>query len=255
MDQIYISKERAGFNIGEYVIIHLLKEKKIIKKKFVYNIEYLEPIKLSAIDEIFNIIDEFVKYDNIIITGSFLEKGFRFNDIDIMIVSEDKIDTIYLKKVLKDRIGIKSHIISIDNKALAKGFATDPLYKAMLSRCVARKRFIYKGYKINYKLLDLHLLKSRQLIENFDFLTGDEKYRMTRNLIAITQFIDKKKITKEGIDLSINGVFGDKTVQNLKENMLPKTDFLVKYKKIYTNAENKILKGIENKENLNQSNI
>jgi len=246
MDQIYIPKKRIGFAIGTYVVLKPLEEEKSIEKPFFYNIKYLEPIKLKIIEEIFRTIERIVKYDNIIITGSFLEEGFKFNDIDVIIVCEEKIDTNYIEKILKNRIGAEFHIISINNKALLKGLSTDPLYEAILSKCIARKRFIYKiKPRINYKLLDLHLLKSRQLIENFDFLTGDEKYEMTRNLIAINQFIDGKMITKEKIDSAIDHVFGNKTVQKLKNNIILKRDFIAKYKKIYKYTQDKILKGIE----------
>ena len=116
----------------------------------------------------------------------------------------------------------------------------------MLTRCISRKRFIYRAKpKINYKLLDLHLLKSKLLIDNFDFLTGDEKYEMTRNLAAINQFISKKEVTKDKIDLAINNFFGKKTVQRLKNNLLLAKDFLKKYNKVYNNAQNRILKGIK----------
>ena len=246
MDQVYIPKKRIGFDIGSYVVLKPLEEEKHIEKPFFYNIKYLEPVKINIIEEIFRTVEGLVEFDNIIITGSFIEEGFKFNDIDVIIVSEEKIDTDHIEEILKSRIGAEFHVISITNKALLKGISTDPLYEAILSKCAARKRFIYKiKPRINYKLLDLHILKSRQLIENFDFLTGDEKYEMTRNLIAIKQFIEGKRITKEEIDSDINKIFGSKTVQNLKNNMISKRDFIIKYKKIYKNIHDKILKGIE----------
>jgi len=246
MDQIYIPKRRFGFAIGTYVVLKPLEEEKIIGKPIFYNIKYLEPIKLRIIEEIFKIIERLIKYDNIIITGSFLEDGFRFNDIDIVIVGEEKIDIKYIERILNNAIGANFHIISIDNKSLIEGLSTDPLYEAILSKCAARKRFVYKiKPKINYKLLDLHLLKSKPLMENFDFLTGDEKYEMTRNLIAINQFIDGKKITKENIDLAIDDIFGKDIVQKLKNNMLSKKDFLARYRKIYNDTQNRIFEGVE----------
>jgi len=53
------------------------------------------------------------------------------------------------------------------------------------------------------------------------------------------------KNTKDKIDLAINNFFGNKTVQKLKNNLLLTKDFLKKYKKVYNNAQNKILKGIK----------
>jgi len=246
MDQIYIPKKRTGLSAGSYVIIRPLKttaEEEI--KPFFYNIKHLEPIKTKIIKEIFKNLNEMIKCDNIIITGSFLEEGFRFNDIDIILVSEEKVDTKQLVNLLESEIGPKFHLILISNKALIKGLSTDPLYMLMLSRCVAKTRFVYRVKpKINYKLVDLHLLKSKLLTDNFDFLTGDEKYEMTRNLIAINQFISKKEVTKDKVDLAINNFFGDKTIQKLRNNFLLAKDFLKKYKKVYNNTQNRVLKGV-----------
>ncbi|MBI2128927.1 hypothetical protein HYU07_01675 [Candidatus Woesearchaeota archaeon] len=248
MDQVYIPKNRADFAVGSYVVIKPLETMpEEVFKPFFYNIEYLEPIKLKIAEEIFKNIGMLVKYDNIIITGSFLEEGFRFNDADIIVVSENKIDAKLIEASLKEKIGIEFHVSAMSNKALLKGISTDPLYRAMLTRCISSKRLIYKiNPEINYKLLDLHLLKSKPLIENFDFLTGDEKYKMTRNLAAISLFIDKKEITKDKIDSAIDNIFGSKTAQKLKDNIVLKEDFLAKYKKLYKGTLNKILEGIKN---------
>jgi len=247
MDQIYIPKKRIDLTVGSYVAIRPLEttaEEEI--KLFFYNVKHLEPIKTRIIKEIFKNLNQLIKCDNIIITGSFLESGFRFNDMDIILVSEEKINIKPIESLLENRMGPKFHLILISNKALIKGLSTDPLYMLMLSKCVSKTRFVYRVKpKINYKLVDLHLLKSKLLIDNFDFLTGDEKYEMTRNLIAINQFINKKEITKDKVDLAINNFFGNKTVQKLRNNFLLAKDFLKKYKKVYNNAQNRVLKGIK----------
>ena len=242
MDQVYIPKKRSDFPIGSYVIIKPLETEKREIKPFFYNISYLEPIKIEIIKRIIQTIDKNIKSDNIIITGSFLDKGFRFNDIDILLITENKAN---IKELLESRIGIKIHLIAITNKALLKGLSTDPLYKLMLIRCVSKKRLIYKSKQIiNYKLLDLHLLKSNLLINNFDLLEGNEKYGLVRNLVAISLFIDKKPI--KDIDSIINSLFGSNTVENLKNNILSKKDFLHKYKKIYNGTKSNIIKHIKN---------
>ena len=75
MDQIYISKERApGFEIGESVLIKpILKTEISTSNYFFYNVKSIEPIKNIILGRIFN---ELSHLDNVIITGSFLEKGF-----------------------------------------------------------------------------------------------------------------------------------------------------------------------------------
>lgn len=251
MDQVYIPKNRMGFSTGSYVVLKPLGTEKIEKKPFFYNVSTIEPIKLSLVNNIFNILSNTVEnYSNILITGSFLEKGFNFNDIDIILISEDKIDAEYCEIMLNNNLGIKFHVILIDNKTLVKGLSTDPLYQMMLSRCISKNRFIYKTKpKFNYKILDLHLIQSKTLIDNFDFLTGDEKYKLVRNLISIDLFIKNKKVTNEIVDSTVRKIFGHNTVDKLKKNILvvKKKKFLNKYKKLYDQLFDKILKGVKNR--------
>ena len=184
--------------------------------------------------------------DNIIITGSFLEKGFLFNDIDVVLIYK-KVDTKKLEECLNKIFGLEFHILALNYNTLLKGLETDPLFQAMLSRYVAKKRLIFKfKTKINYKLLDLHLLKSKPLIENFDYLTGKQKYHMVRNLIAIFLFLSNIKISNEIIDYNIKKLLKEDSI-NLKQNVIiNKNIFLKKYKSLYNNLFKKILEGIKN---------
>lgn len=249
MDQIYIPKIRTNFEVGSCVLIKPLDEiieQKAKEKPYFYNIDKLEPVKLWVIDRIFDVLDKLIyKYDNIIITGSFLDEGFGFNDIDLIFITSEKIDLSHIESELEKNIGINFHIIVLDNNILIKGLNSDPLYQAMLSKCVTKKRFIYRiRQSINYKLLDLHLLKSKSFDENFDILTGDEKYGLVRNLIAIELFLHKKKVTKELVNKRINQILGKNTDKMIKKNILNKNEFLKKYKLIYNKTFKEIMNGI-----------
>lgn len=251
MDQIYIPKKRMGFNIGSYVVVRPLQEtkKEFTEKPFFYNIKFLEPIKIKLIKEIFENISSIVnKYDNIMVTGSFLEKGFNFNDIDVILISDDKIDKKYLRELLKSKTGIKIHLILINSRSLIKGLNSDPLYQTMLSKCISIKRFVYSVKpRINYKILDFHLLKSKLLAENFDFLNGNEKYEMVRNAVSIALFIENKKVSKIKVDEAIGKLFGKDMSEKIKENIvIDKKGFLDKYKKFYKDISSKVLDGIKN---------
>ena len=239
MDQIYIPKNRESIPVGSYVVIKPLEREKKEVKLFFYNVDKLEPVKVEIIKELIRIVDKHSVNENIIITGSFLDRGFRFNDIDILIIGGE-----IKKELLEKKIGIKVHLISITNKALVKGLGTDPLYRIMLSRCISKKRLIYKTKtRVNYKLLDLHLLKSKPLTDDFDLLNGNEKYEMVRNLIAIKRFVNKKGVNKDIVDSEISKLFG--SVKDIKDNIAKKNDFIRKYKKIYSETENLVLKCIK----------
>jgi len=243
MDQIYIPKERMpGFELGATVLIKPVLEKANIRPYY-YNVSNLEPIKNIIIEEIMNYFENF---DNVIITGSFLEKGFDFEDIDVLLITERKADTSKLESHFERDFGIKLHIIAIDFKSLLKGLITDPLFQMMLSKFVSGKRVIFRiKRKINYKLLDLHLLESKVLIGNFGFLPGREKYKLIRNSIAIKLFMENESISLETVNSEIDSYFGKETVRNIRENLLDKS-FLNKYKELYDRIFKDILAGIKN---------
>mgnify|MGYP001596333754 CR=1 FL=1 len=247
MDQIYLPKSRAGFGAGEYVLISPLESQIREKEKlrlYFYNVRYLEPIKAKIIEDILNLIDKKIDSENIIITGSFLEKGFGFNDMDILIISGKKIDLGIIKEEIKKAEGIKTHIIALDNKSLSSGVSFDPVYNLMLSKCVSKNRIIFRvKRKINYKLLDINLLKSKTLIDNYDMLNGNEKYYLTMNMMSILLFMLGKKLSKDIVNKEIERMFNVK-IREIKENLLGKQDFLRSYKKIFNNTLNLILDNI-----------
>jgi len=246
MDQIYIPKNRTNLPIGTYVIIKPIQTNKTYEKHFFYNLNNLEPLKLQIINKIFNIINKETKNENMIITGSFLEPGFNFKDIDILLLTNNKIDITQIQKKIQDQIQIKPHLINLDNKTLLKGISTDPLYELMLSKYISKKRSIQNiKRKINYKILDLHLLKSKSLLDNFEILTGNEKYYLIRNTFAISQFLSNKKITKENINKEIEKHFNIK-ISEINNNLIEKNSFLKKYKKFHNSLFTEILKGIKN---------
>src|SRR3989344_1872534 len=241
MDQIYLPKKRSGFLAGQYVLIQPIESPKEIKNPFFYGIESLEPIKTKLIEEIFSLIEKRADFENVIITGSFLEPGFSFNDIDVLIIGRKARG---LDKVIEKLIGIKTHIIFISNQELIKGLETDPLYQLMLSKCASIKRIIYKiTPKINYQLLDLHLLKSKTLIDNFEAFDGNEKYYLIRNMIAIKLFIEHKNVSQERVNKDIRSLFNLDATQ-IKKNLLNK-NFLNKYRKIYEKISDLIMKRIK----------
>lgn len=250
MDQAYIPKNRHGFPVGSYVVIKPLETENPIestKKPYFYNVKTLEPIKLSIISEIFKIMDKFLgNYDNIIITGSFLESGFSFNDIDILIIKKEIANADKISDILKESIGINAHLVFLDTNALLKGLSMDPLYQMMLSKCISKKRFLYKIKRnMDYKILDIHLLKSKGLISNFDELNGSDKYYLTRNMVAIMLYLKSRRINKERIDSTIKKIFQLKDINEIKQNMLNKGSYLKIYKSLYIKIFNNLMEQIK----------
>jgi len=88
-------------------------------------------------------------------------------------------------------------------------------------------------------------LKSKTLLDNFDYLTGSQKYEMTRNLIAICLFLNNKKINNETVNSNIKKLLKEIPI-NIKQNIANKKIFLREYKKLYNQLFKIILKGIKN---------
>lgn len=242
MDQIYLPKVRPpGFAVGDLVeIIPTTKENVPF---YTHHVSRLEPLKSIIKDEI---LSYFEHTDNTFITGSFLEEGFQFNDIDVLVLSEPGHEKSW-SDYFKWKLGLPVQIISLDRKSLQQGLQQDPLFQMMMSKYLARKREIFKyENKINYKLLDLHLLKSKVLLDSFEVLTGREKYKLVRNMLAIDLFLKGKKLNWELIEKEMEKVFGKDMPLKLKENMVEKKIFLSKFKKKYEELFQLILKGIQN---------
>lgn len=241
MDQVYLPKNRVpGFEVGRAVLIKPVEEAELIKPYF-YDAENIEPIKNLIIESIINTLHY---VDNLIITGSFLNKGFDFNDIDIIILDKKAYDLDKIRSNLESNIGVKFHILQLDAKTLLQGLNSDPLFQAMLSKFVSMKRVVFNiKRQINYKLLDLHLLKSKAFIDGFDYLRGNEKYILLRNMIAIDLFLKDKKISLENIDSELAKLFKI-NIKDIKENMLPKRAVTI-FRKKYAELFGKIMKGIK----------
>jgi hypothetical protein len=247
MDQIYLPKNRVGMESGSYVSINLLTTQQKLPnlKPFLYGVSNIEPIKIEIITKLFSIIYPKIKEENLIITGSFLEPGFSFDDIDVLILNKN-VDAKAIEQEIIRKIGVRPHLILLTKEELLEGLASDPLYQTMISKCISRKRLIFKFQpKINAKLLDFNLLKSKTLIDNFETLNGKEKYYLTFNLISIELFLKYGKISKNLVEKSIKEIFNIKNIREIKENLVNR-DFLKKYNNEYEKTFNLIMRKLKN---------
>ncbi|MBI2003877.1 hypothetical protein HYS72_00230 [Candidatus Pacearchaeota archaeon] len=273
MDQVYLPKNRASFDIGEYVIIKPLEEKSspYEKKLYFYGVEDVNPIKIEIINKIISVINKNLEnYENIIITGSFLDEGFNFNDIDVIIITQEKPKKAQkskqeqkivnfltnlpkrgqikeIEKIIKEKLKIETHIIFFNKNSFSEALKIDPIWRLMLNNCISKKRLPPITIKeIKYKYLDAQLIKSKILIENFDYLTGKEKYKLIRNLMAIYLFIKNKILSENNIEKEIRkNLYME--IEDIKKNLI-KEDFVKKYKNFYYQLEKEIIKNASKQE-------
>jgi len=245
-NQIYLQKnEGIGFEPGKSVVISPLED--IIVKEpaiFEYNVK-LESLKREIVKLVFKIVDSWGYYDNIIITGSFLDEGFNFEDIDIIIINPGNMEKEKLKNSIEENTGISPHLIFIDSESFNKGIKRDPLFRLMVDRYVSAKRAIFrKDREINYKLLDIYLLKNKNLIEGYDLFSIKQRKKLLRDFISIKLFSENKEVTIENIEKETNRLFGKDIIESLfyYGNNEEKHEFIAKLKKEFNKLEKYILK-------------
>src|SRR3989344_8478027 len=134
MDQIYIPKNRVGLAVGSYARISPVSGKQAKNVDvFYYGVDDIEPVKVRIIKEIFNEVGGLVHLlDNLIITGSFVEEGFGFRDVDLLIVTDEKIDVKVVEKKVNENLGVNLHVLMISEAELDSGIKADPFYLLML---------------------------------------------------------------------------------------------------------------------------
>ncbi|MBI2139933.1 hypothetical protein HYU14_03345 [Candidatus Woesearchaeota archaeon] len=245
MDQIYIAKQRDGFPIGSYVLIKPLETvAKENIKLFPHNIAQVEPVKLYIIKSLAQSIKSRHEGE-VIVFGSFLNPGFRFNDVDVILLSSTEGAYGTIGKKLEEETGLKIHLTMLSEPSLLKGIATDPLFALLMNNHIATKRMMFDAKRdLNFKLLDLHLQKSKMFIENFEMMAGSEKLKMVRNLAAIEYFMKGKKFPKQGTDALIDHTFSKGTALRLRDNTLLKEEIKKRYRQVFDSAQKEILKGI-----------
>lgn len=242
MDQIYLPKQRSGLQVGSYVLITPALQEKKTQEPVLYGIKKIEPLKIEIARRIFFLVEKSIECQNIVVTGSFVKRGFGFRDIDVLIVSyEKKANEKELAEQIEQEIGVKSHVLVLTDKELSLGVARDPLYALMISRCVAYKRFTYHVQKriVDYKLLDINLLGSKVVFYSFDIMPGDDIYYAVRNMVAVDLFLNGKA-SAEQVEKKIEYIFRF-SENEIRRKELNKAGFLKKYKQFYRETFEKIL--------------
>jgi len=241
-NQIYLQKNEAGFGPGETVVISPITD--IIDQElpiFEYNIK-LSSLKKEIVKKIFKIIDDLGSYGNILITGSFLDEGFNFEDMDIVII-DPKINKEKVENSIKE-MGILPHLILIDSKSFDRGIKKEPLFRLMVDRFVSIKRTIFREEKdINYRLLDANLFHSKNLIDAYEILSIKERKKLLRDFISIKLFAEDKEVTLNNVKKEADNLFGKDVIKELfyYGNNEAKTKFISKFKKEFNVLQNKVM--------------
>jgi len=245
-NQIYLQKnEGVGFEPGKSVVISPLED--IIYKEpeiFEHNVK-LESLKKEIVKLTFKTVDSHGHYGNVIITGSFLDKGFNFEDIDVIIINPENMEKDRLEDSIGQNTGIKPHLILIDSGSFNKGVKRDPLFRLMVARYVSARRAIFrKDREINYRLLDIYLLKNKNLIDGYDLFSIRQRKKLLRDFISIKLFSENKEVTIKSIEEETNRLFGKDIIETLLYygNNEEKHKFIARLKREFNKLEEQMLK-------------
>jgi hypothetical protein len=121
----------------------------------------------------------------------------------------------------------------------------------MIDKYVSLKRTIFKKeVKINYKLIDAYLMRTKNLIDGFNFLNLKQRKKIIRDFVSLKLFCDGIDITLENIDKEINRIFGKLAIERLffyGDSSL-KHEFIKKFKNEFNKLEKMVIENASKQE-------
>ncbi|MBW2988957.1 hypothetical protein KY358_01425 [Candidatus Woesearchaeota archaeon] len=218
-NQIYIPKCLENrISVGDEVEVRLVK--KHIGLYYSRGLGKLSAFKENLIRDIFSFLESFDKILNIFVVGSFLSMKIDYNDIDIVIITEEREDGIeeQVYGKLIDKFNLKFHILNIGRKKLEYLLKACPLTRAMFSLYVSNKDVNLEKKKIIDKNhLSFLLMMPEDLLEIR--LSSRVFFDNLRRLIVIEMFLDDKSLELEDVSSELSDLIGKRLYQRMKDNL------------------------------------
>ena len=173
--------------------------------------------------------------------GSFLTKKVEYNDIDLLIVAENKrFDEIVYKEII-DKFNLKFHIISISEDKFFELSEICPLTRSMLSQSVSNKKFKMPEKRIDKKHIEFLLMMPEDLIK----IRADSRvfYDNIRRLIVIEIFLENNEKSNKTAEKEMTESLG-KMFEKMKNNEEISDKEVEEIRKIIKNKLAKIRKNI-----------
>ena len=243
-NQIYIPKEvENDFEVGDLVEVRLIKKKD--KSYYSKNLPKLSEFKEGIIKKIFSILEPFKEIKQVFIIGSFLTQKIDFNDIDLILITNNKNldEAIYNK--LTDTINLKFHIISIPEDNLSTLQEICPLTKSMFYYYVSNKDFnLSKKTRIDKNHIKFLLMLPEDLLEVETESRGF--YDSIRRLITIKRFLLYQDINPVKIYNELETMLGPVVSSMLRNNGTINEEIIKKLREIIKREMDIIYKLIKN---------
>ena len=223
-NQIYIPREmEKTFEVGDIVKVELIKKKTEI---FVENVK-LSDFKEKLIREIFSFLSEF-NIKQIFFIGSFLSQKIDYRDIDILMISDEKIEAEIYEK-LSDKFNLKFHLITIPESRFKILSEICPLTRSMLYFYASNKGYNLPKQRIDKNHIKFLLMMPEDLLK----IKANSRvfYDSIRRLITIEMFLNNKELSSEKINSELKSLLG-KLFEYSKENNEANKEIIKKFRKI-----------------------
>ena len=218
-NQIYIPKEMRGiFEDGDLVEVKLLEKKeKLYYSDNLKNLHKTSDFKKNLIKQVFSLLEKFKEIRQVFIVGSFLTEKIKYNDIDIILISDKKEIENEAYAYLSEKIQMNFDIIVIPGKKIEKLIKICPLTRSMFYYFVSNKEFsLDEKIEIEKKHIDFLLMMPKDLFK-IGFSNGKVYFDSLRRLITIRKFLEMQNLDPILINQEIKKILG-KNYSFLKNN-------------------------------------
>ncbi len=241
-NQIYIPiGMESQFEAGDEVEVRLLK--KNIELYYSPGLKRLSEFKESLIKGVFSFLGGLKGISGIFIVGSFLTKKADYRDIDILLITEERIKEAEVYNKLTDKFNLKFHILPIDAERLEDLLATCPLTRAMLNAYISNKKVNLERKKIiDRKHLEFLLMMPEDLL---DIRLGSRVFfDNLRRLITIQHFLDDKSLKISEINSELKGLLGERLFSRMENNDEADESVIERLRKVIALKINEIRKRV-----------
>lgn len=226
-NQIYVPKNLDGIIcIGDEVEVKLVKKK--INLYYSKDLNKISEFKEKLITGMFLVLEEYKEIRICFVIGSFLTKMISYNDIDLVIIIDDKFKDY---KLLKEKIYNKLinkfnqnfHILLIQESKFNNLLMKCPLTISMFDKYISSERIDLRFKReLDKRHIEFLLMMPEDLLE----INVQSKIFLDniRRLVTIERFLDKKLLNLYDINKDIWGLVN----RNLY-NRMDSNDLLLKH--------------------------
>lgn len=245
-NQVYIPKDMENLiEVGDEVEVRLIK--KGVSLYYSKNLKKLSEFKESLIKGIFSFFNENFDIAAAFVVGSFLTEKVNYNDIDLVLIMNKKINNfeemIYDKLI--EKFNLKFHLLTIEGKKFLDLLKICPLTRSMFSKFICNKPFsVEKEKLIDKKHIKFLLMMPYDLLDIR--LSSRSFFDSIRRLITIERFIKNKSLDMEDISIEIKNSMPEILYRKIKNNEEIENNSILALRKMIKSKLNIIEELLEN---------